>query len=809
MNSDWGRESVPGGRARAVAWVVWAVAAQWALGVQTAAWMRVLDALAGRTCLGWLSAAAAVLAAFIAGASAAGLVFRKVHAPARFFPALFLLAAAAACLLLGRADFAVKAWRHLLVDAGRTPSSLFALLIGTSIFFFAPAGLLSGCFARMTELTRLRAPIRDARPAAALFLLTCALPFAVGCWPSGGCLAAAAGPAGLTRGLVWAFCVLAVCSVFTARGGRGPFRLKHAALLLAAVALGALLTGRARSRGPKAPLLSSGAFGLLIHRDTGFAPGRPLAEYRSRRHALSLYADPDYRFVLSCDGRPVLFGNRFHTARTLSAYVPLLLRPRAGRAAVVGPEAGRYLPFFRRAGIADLSYARADPLCVRLELAADAFLTGRPDAPAPRPGAALKKGAGYDILFLAPEPVWMRGTCGSYGRGFFRRCRAALATDGIAALHLDTRALSAARFATIARAFLDAFPHAQFWCTGRYDWVLAGAAAPLSASASDMLALFDRRNVSRDFARAGILSLPELFPSLLCDAAAIRPWLDRSPSERAWQSAWRLPRLALGDGCFPLRLSQVEGARRRSLAWLARGTLDEDLYLAIRNKTDRNTDARSLAALALTEIETKQSRAGYDAARDAAKINPRDILITHFVETLELEGRRRIALSEFRGAAKCYENLLAFDHDLGIAHYGMAYCLRAEGDSRGALEHFTRAVRAMPRQTGYRLELAQTAAALGRRRDAEAQYREILRLEPDNPEALFRYAQSLAAEDREDRDFRRAVPMMEKACALTGWRVSEYAFGLADLYMDAGRVMEGMGLKRKLKARGLKRPPRR
>lgn len=180
-------------------------------------------------------------------------------------------------------------------------------------------------------------------------------------------------------------------------------------------------------------------------------------------------------------------------------------------------------------------------------------------------------------------------------------------------------------------------------------------------------------------------------------------------------------------------------------------------------------------------------------------MNPRDVLLIDLAEAMELEGRRRISIGDFKGALKCYENLLSFSPGTARAHYGLAYCLRASGDNETAYLHFARAVSAAPGQTGYRMELAQVALAVGEYAEADRQYQEVVKREPSNPEPLFRYAKALAVKERPDKDLAQAVKLAERACVLTRFQNSEYAFGLADLYMDAGRVLEGMGLKRRIK----------
>jgi tetratricopeptide (TPR) repeat protein len=358
----------------------------------------------------------------------------------------------------------------------------------------------------------------------------------------------------------------------------------------------------------------------------------------------------------------------------------------------------------------------------------------------------------------------------------------------------------------VARDFARVFPDMQVWCVGAKDWLLVGGKGGIQVRAEKMLAAFERDGVAREFARAGVLSVSEVAACMVCDGAGLANLLAAPMlSETARTTEWRFLREVLADSQFS-RISAVillkpwfvEQLRQNTLEWLVPGELDEDVYQAVREKAARCGEARTLAARALKRLE-EQGEAGLEDARAAARLNPRDPLLTQVAEGLELEGRRRIAIGDFKGGLKCYENLLSFSQGSAQAHYGMGYCLRAGGDNETAYLHFARAVAAAPGQTGYRMELAQAAASIGEYAEADRQYQEILTREPGNPEAMFRLAKCLAVKERPDKDFARAVKLAEEVCVKTKWKNQDYAFGLADLYMDAGRVLEGMGLKRRLK----------
>ncbi len=760
-------------------------------GAYLAVWQRVLDAVAGRTAYSQAAFAGVVAAGLLVGVGSAWWPCRRLAKPDVLLRFVFLIFACWLVFELAALRGITGGWQRILMDTTRTFGLALQTLAKTALFFFAVPAIVSGVAVRAAAVHT-----KTSVPSAVAFMLLCVLP-TLGGYVLAAELVPFVGVECFTRLAALWFGALASLAVLV--GVAQPTKLRRiAAALPFTLAVGLLVMFNPKGQ---ETVLTDGVFGRLVHRDSGFAQGQPVFVHHSPQHTVTVYADDDYQFVFALDGRPMLFGNRFHTARTLTGYIPLLLRPACKKAAVIGPEAGFYLPFLVRAGVPDVSYEGSEAALVKLTRAADGYVTGDEaceNTPL-RQGANLSSGSAYDLLFLAPEPVWMRDTQASVSPSVFRRCRAALAPNGIVALHLDARALSPGRFASIAKAFAAEFAGVQVWCTGAYDWLLVGSATEIKAPMDGMLGMLEKPPVFRDLVRAGLQSLPEVLACLVCDGKGLGAWLKTVTPESGWQARWRAPQTAFAKEKSTLQPGTLERCRQWKSEWVLPGELDVDVYLAVLDKVGKSFGARVLAVKALAETAKGHSDAGLEAARAAAKINPRDALLIQFSETLELEGRRRIKIGDFKGALKCYENLLSFAVATARSHYGMGYCLRANGDNEIAYLHFARAVAAAPEQTGYRLELAQVSLLIGEYAEADRQYQEVLKREPDNPDVLFRYAKGLAAKERSDKNMPQALKLAERACVLTEWRNTEYAYGLADLYMEAGRVLEGMGLKRRIK----------
>lgn len=705
---------------------------------------HLLDAFAGRTLLtAFYSRIISTLFA-LTGFLLVGYLHQRIVRPSRWIVATVPVAALWLLLTkfgIGRLDFE---WGKLLVDSTRSASGVSSLLTVSSLLFFALPMFLFGAMVRLTLLAILHTRKLGSRTAFALMVGLGVIPF------------------------VLAVAILPRADIF------GSVR-------------------------------SEGVFARLVHRDAGFARGSAVWQGSSSRHTFSVYRDPDYGLVYCQDGRPKLFSLRFHASRTLSGMLPMMLNPSAKEVAVLGGDAGFAVPFVFRCGASRIEYDDVDESALRLAIAAedvinrgDAAAEGAPCEKILHRGVSLSDKK-YDCIYLTPEPIWIRGAPTLTSVGFYLNCHRALNENGLLSLHLDARALPVGRFVAIARAFITAFPETQVWSIGMNDWMLIGSKAPMNVPADEMYALFDSDRPSRDLIRAGILSIPDLLPSFLCRADGIAAWLERTESCGALRSAMQLPALVLREEGFSLRPNQLEGCRQRSFSWLTMGGMDSDIYYAIRRRTESNVDARALAVRALAEIDGRNPSLGLQAARDAARLNPRDIVLLDFASSLDLEGRRRAALGDFDGALTCYENMLSFDPSGARAHYGMGYCLRAKGSNLEAFRHFARAVNAQPAQALYRMELAQVAGVLADFDEADRQYLQVLRIDPNNPEIYFRYAKILADRRREKPQYEDALLYAEKACAMTKWQNSEFAYGLADLYIEAGKTLEGLGLKRRLK----------
>jgi len=750
--------------------------------------LRGLDVMAGRT----LSSAAIFLGVaacgILLGAAASFCRGSSKGSHTALFCTVFLAGAAYLIFVLSAMDGIANGWQNILVDTTRTYARYLKLVLKTSAVFVLFFGILAGA--------AYGAAFRSKKMAFAFSWSSCgALAFVCGWWIFGAFCVAVCGFGVTLRLLV--FLLALTAAIFPALSFNKGLKVKACFVLIFMVSVGTWFYTASFNMDS---VLSAGTFGRLVYRDSGFAMGEPVVNNVSLQHTTSVFEDPDYKFVFAMDGRSLIFGNRFHTSRTLNAYLPLIAHLESRKVLLAGAEAGLFAPFFVRAGVEELSYCEAESSVVELAVQKDAQLCGLTNSCM----ASIQRGGfsgKYDLVYLTPEPLYMRGTAGYFTKRAFKRASKALNPNGIVALHLDARALSPEGFASVAGSMHSVFPYMQVWSSGIYDWVLAGSSMPLKLDCEAALKLFERDQVFKDFVRAGKLTIADLAACMVCDARGVDKWLEQSRRVPFFQVAWSAPRAVFGGDNKVVLPGMLEKFRQFDLkSWFLQGVVDDDIYAALKGKIIKNVSARMSAVIAVSNMACKKTEAGLHYAREAAAMNGQDVLLIQLSEMLELEARRKINVSDFKGAVRCYENLLSFSDGSPQAHYGMGYCLRANNDKQNAYTHFARAVVGAPDQIDYRLEFAEAAIAMSQYAVAEKQYEIALEMAPDDAQILMLYAKVLIKKERDHRDFKRAIELAERACKLTEWDDLIIGYGLADIYMEAGRVMEGMGLRRTLKS---------
>lgn len=540
-------------------------------------------------------------------------------------------------------------------------------------------------------------------------------------------------------------------------------------------------------------LLANSPAGRWAESGSAFAySGAPLYHSDGGRASASIYFDHDYGRVLTINGRPVAFETRFRGARLVEAHLPLLLAPRVGRVALFGEEAPlaqRAARLYRPERLACRGADRAIFEAVAVFEADVAALRSSRVATAAGSGGS---GSRYDVLHVMPGPAWTRQGASALRGSAFNRYGRVVADDGVVALSLSGSGLSAAAFYEIVAAFNQSFPHSQLWCTGLEHWLLLGSRRSLVVPLERLQERFENEVVFRELLGAGVVAMPELLSACVLDEAGVRAFLATPPKKSG-----KAGRGSLFMRSDPRQLQAiVEPFRSVRCDWLESSD-EPEVIDSLRKRVARLLAVRGVVVTQLVLPGVGDSVP--PAIQRAAEYNRRDLLLHELAERIELEAVRRLAFGDALGAIKRFEEILLLQPDDAVTHFRLSLANQRLGQSEAAFWHSGRAAALAPQTAPFRIRFAEAALQAGQPAEAVRQYREALASDSTNIEARAALARLLGSKTTPGYDIQEAVKLAEEAYAQSGQRHAPTGYILADLYLEAGRVYEGVALKRAIK----------
>ena len=464
---------------------------------------------------------------------------------------------------------------------------------------------------------------------------------------------------------------------------------------------------------------------------------------------------------------PVDTGYRFRQIRLYPACIAMFLHPSAQSARVVGAEAEFYRKPFDTAGVKVLDEA-----------------SGTSQA---------------DILLVAPRPDWLTGTDFPAGDDW-QRLAGLRAEGGQVAVHIDMRRLALGRLKGILSEFRAAFGPYFLWCIGANDYVVTSAS---ELTADKLYDLFAGEKASEAFAETGIYTPADVFACYMGRDVEIEPGLQKTPVAVRKTVTWKAARQALET----LSAKDVSYVRPGILTpyyippmpWFTKGEAEPDVFAGTTNAMKVVQTARREFLAGFDDIGEGVSTNAIERWAVAAKVSPRDPVLCGLVDVVDLKGRQLLGVGNVNGALGCYEKLLLIrPNDAAIVHnYGV--CLKKGGQMEMAAQVFARAVELDPATDEHRVEMVECCAASGHEDVAVQALDVLMKRHPDDPALKLRAAKLLCLRSNKARDTDRAIRLAEEAATQTGWKDRAYVLGLADVYIECGRVKDGVQLKRKMK----------
>ncbi len=162
------------------------------------------------------------------------------------------------------------------------------------------------------------------------------------------------------------------------------------------------------------------------------------------------------------------------------------------------------------------------------------------------------------------------------------------------------------------------------------------------------------------------------------------------------------------------------------------------------------TRARTAAGLGLASVRRGAIPESLPWFRRAVELEPRSVEYLRYLA--EAAGTLRL-YDEVRW---CCDRILQINPNEPVAHNALGYILQLADRHHEARDHYTAAIRLHPEFSTARFNLGVLHEEIGELDEAEAQYRETLRIEPTNHTAMARLA-SLLRENLPDADLEELV----------------------------------------------------
>lgn len=239
--------------------------------------------------------------------------------------------------------------------------------------------------------------------------------------------------------------------------------------------------------------------------------------------------------VLAIDGKVDASTGADMSTQVLSGHLPMLYRPAAKRALVIGLASGVTVGSLLKHPVERVDVVEIESKVVEASTAFDSF-SGAP-LKDPRVNVVVEDGrhylrstrAAYDIIISEPSNPWLSSSARLFTREFFLSARQRLTPDGTLVQWVPLYGLSSAQFQTLLRTLIDAFPNVAVFRVSESDLVAVASATPLELSPQWFEAGFSRPVVGDDLRRVGIGSSDELLARWVADGTGLKTALGSGP----------------------------------------------------------------------------------------------------------------------------------------------------------------------------------------------------------------------------------------------------------------------------------------
>lgn len=310
----------------------------------------------------------------------------------------------------------------------------------------------------------------------------------------------------------------------------------------------------------------------------------------------------------------------YEPIRIVSAYIPLIEKPDARRALLVGDEARTLTNYLSNAGIA----------------------------------CSSSLGGKFDLIYVS---------CGGMSKASCGKLCASLAEDGVVAWLMDVEGVTAKEMLANFQGF--ALDDVHLWMPGERRWLLVGRNKPRKIRLSEMLDVFVRERAFEDLAKARCGTLPEMFANYVGTANDVVPAFFQMAKDEKMQ-----PELFVTE-----EVPKID--------WIDPEGLDDDIRRSVLAEIRSMQVVRRLALKGAMQVKTVKDKQGEEAVAEifarVATRNPNELFVLERMDRLERNARGFLEVGKILMALKCYETMVLICPENAAAVHNFGMCLKKIG----------------------------------------------------------------------------------------------------------------------------------
>lgn len=313
-------------------------------------------------------------------------------------------------------------------------------------------------------------------------------------------------------------------------------------------------------------------------------------------------------------------GYVYEPIRIASAYIPLVEKPDATRALLVGDEAKALTNYLANAGVKCLTTRE-----------------GR-----------------FDLILVA---------CGGMSRESCGKLCESLSENGVIVWIMDVRDVTAEEMLERFRGF--GLPSVHLWMPGESRWLLVGRKSARQVRLSAMLDVFARERAFEDLANARCGTLPEMFANYVGTMDDVAPAFFNLKRDE------------------PMSPALFTSKEVPAIGWIDPSDVDEDIRKNVLAEIRSMQVVRRLAiqgGLAVANAKDKKSEeAVAEMFSKVAARNPNDLFVLERLDRLERNARGFLEAGKILLAMKCFETMVLIRPNDAVAVHNFGMCLKKIG----------------------------------------------------------------------------------------------------------------------------------